>query len=854
MTKRALVIASQIQGLVAADADAHDVGDALAARGFEVVRLTGPAGTAGAGTRAAIVAAYEDLIAAGPGLTAAVVYYAGHGFYTQLPSEPTRRYQCIAPVDFDTSTDDDWHGITSWELSVLQQRLTEAMPDGQPNVTVILDCCHASMMSRDGAARAAIARALPHPERAGFAEHLAALRGKYGDVIDRLDGLGNPDAVRLVACGRGETAYECYADADQRYHGIFTRALLAVLAEAGDAVVSWATLAAVIRARVLRECPSQRPDVEGPSGRRPFALDELSPSGVVPVMPQPDGSLRIPAGALHGTGAGDVYGLMPPGQTEYVEQAGLGEATVEQVEALRSQLVRGPGAPALPADAVAIPLRRTARRRPIAITVGDQGSPHAEAVAAAVSARPTLRVAEAGEPPIATVHLDGDRLVLRDSLGPLFDAFGLPAELPGAITNLANLAAAARLRELEGADGLDPAQLAIELGTVVDGQLRPIPDHGCGLAAGDSLYVQVTNRSPQQVFVHVLAVNPRGEIQLLSIDNLGYELRRDETYRCGCEDNLDGLQVSWPERLDRSTPRTDELFVIVSSAKVDLHALETTAVQAIPKGGSHPLLDELAQVKDGLPRSVERRRGRDRYLVKRLSFELHPTAAAMRGPFEIDDNPTGLAAAADLDAWIPSGGAVARGRSPRPASGRIAVLLTDLVVEHNGALFFGADLRIDAVVCTRSPRRAEVCTPWTELWRGVRDGDRFPGHHVRLFDGPVHDFVDLGILVSRDDRQQRDLFTLLQQHATSPDFTAATGALVLAGGGAAAAPWIGAVGASAVLIRMAFDVVRAAAGKTIGLYRTSFLASDGFGVGRHPFTGTYRAQKFSFAIEIRAVP
>jgi len=45
----------------------------------------------------------------------------------------------------------------------------------------------------------------------------------------------------------------------------------------------------------------------------------------------------------------------------------------------------------------------------------------------------------------------------------------------------------------------------------------------------------------------------------------------------------------------------------------------------------------------------------------------------------------------------------------------------------------------------------------------------------------------------------------------------------------------------------------AAAGTSIGLYRTSFLASENYGIGQYPRTGLYRAQDFSFALVIDEV-
>jgi hypothetical protein len=61
---------------------------------------------------------------------------------------------------------------------------------------------------------------------------------------------------------------------------------------------------------------------------------------------------------------------------------------------------------------------------------------------------------------------------------------------------------------------------------------------------------------------------------------------------------------------------------------------------------------------------------------------------------------------------------------------------------------------------------------------------------------------------------------------------------------------VGVVAAVASLVRVGSALVQAAVGKEIGLYRTSFLAYEGFGLGRQPAEGLRRAQGIEFAYEI----
>jgi hypothetical protein len=71
--------------------------------------------------------------------------------------------------------------------------------------------------------------------------------------------------------------------------------------------------------------------------------------------------------------------------------------------------------------------------------------------------------------------------------------------------------------------------------------------------------------------------------------------------------------------------------------------------------------------------------------------------------------------------------------------------------------------------------------------------------------------------------------------------------LSLAGGSLHAGAVLAAAGACVGLGNTACKLLTAAVGHSIGLYRTSLLACEEFGVGRHPADGLRRAQDFSFA-------
>jgi hypothetical protein len=850
MKRRALVIGSPgstgLSGALLQGVE-HDTGAMtamLARRGFDVDVCVGPAAT-----RDGILAGYDRLIAGCTEGDAAAIYYSGHGFYTLSAQEAGRPLHGIVPVDLDGSTDHDFRGITAWELSIKQAQLTARTQ----NVTVILDCCHSSQMSRTGAVHAAQPRALPHPLRLGFAAHQAALRAKYGAACDAVDPAGSPHAVRLVACGLTESAYE-YADDTGTCRGAFTEALLGVLREVGDAELSWAALGDAIRERVLRRFPYQRPDLEGPTRRRLFSVARDEDGGAVRIEATARG-FRIGAGRLLGVQPGDRYGVMPLGAAAYDPERAIAELEIEQVSALFAEAKLRAwhnGRAALPADAIAFPVLRQAILRPVELDAPAAARPMIED---ALAATRTLRPAASGEEPLARLRVADHAVTIEDRIGPLFPPVRIEDQLSLAIKNVANLGAAQGLRELIGEHGVHRSEVEIEWGVVSGGEPRRMPESGGSIGLRDRIYVKLRSRAQRQLFAHVFNIGLRGKITLLTrFAPSGVPLRYGEDHVLGQrhDGTLLGIGVGWPPEMPTATfPRVDELIVIVSTTQVSLQGLETTEHLAAKRGGGTKLQELLAQLQDGLARNVTRDVGSayevEDYLIKQLSFLLHPRDAVMADiPFEVDEDPLRQAGARAAAAWI------ARGRGAEPAPPRpqtIAIRLADLVVENNRALG-KADIRVDALICTRGASEAQSHIAWTQKCQRVRDGERLALDNALLFHGPACDFVDICLWVSRDTDGSLELARLFAERATSAELRDAAGALLLGAGATALVPWVTAVGASAVLARIAYELLLGVTGKSIGLYRTSFLAQERFGAGRHPATGLHRAQDFSFSLVI----
>jgi Caspase domain len=831
MTKRALVIGSQTRGLTGVENDAQRMAKLLGERGFACDLRIGKDAT-----REQILGGYDALIANTAVDDCAVMYYSGHGEYCRNvdTTATPREFQAIIPHDYDAADDDDYRGITSIELSLKLRQLT----DRSKNVTVILDCCHSSQMSRDGAARDAVARALPHPNRFELARHIVALEKRYPGQLARLGPQGNPDAVRMVACAQTESAYE-YTNTSGARTGAFTEALVEILTEIGDAGVSWALVGNAVRQRVLQRFPSQRPEVEGPSRRQLFSLAEQPPSDVVGVMTR-NGIYQIDAGRIHSVTVGDKYDIAP----RFSQDHPTAHAVVTQTRATISVVdVDGP----VPTDPVGIPTERAAVKQ--AITVIAPAESRA-AIEREIAASRTLCVAADGEDAaVATLRLVGDQLTIEDKLGPLFASATYPTAIHAVVQNLANMGAARRLRELEGEGGIAASQLEVEWGVVENGLPRPMPDHGTALGLGDRIYCRVKNPAPRNVYVHIFNVGLRGKISLLTDyapagvklglgmeQLLGYEL----------DGTLSGLGLSWPVDLPKDTfPRLDTLVVIATTTPANLTALETVeiAMRGMIRRSVSGLEQLLGQLQTGNTRDTEKTAPLDAYLIKRLTYFLHPREGRVTSKsFLIDDAPSGQSAARSAEAWQPTVASPPR---------RIAVRLADLVIDDNHA-WFATDVRIDALVLTRGDAPAPGYLPQTIPFGRVTNGQRLPIENSLLFLGEVRDFVDICLWVSRNTANSPSLPQLLANQAQRPEVKDAFTAL-LTTAGVVATPWVAAVAASAVLAGIAYEAILAAAGTTIGLFRTSFLAHEQFGIGRYPRTGNYRAQDFSFSLLIESV-
>ncbi|MEV0005825.1 caspase family protein [Micromonospora sp. NPDC050980] len=827
MTGKALLIGAATHGLSGVRNDVEAMAQTLRARGFSVQPLVTPRAT-----RAGILDAYEKLIADAAPDEAHVVYYSGHGGRIQGPDG--RTIQFIVPDDYSDSTDDDFRGITDPELSVLLARLTERAP----NVTVVLDCCHAAHMSRQSGPRVrALLRPTPgqwQPTYECVERHVHGLIAG-GLPIDRRPLIGSDRAVRVVACAPTEAAFED-ANRDGVQMGLLTDALTRSLRETDKLRVNWSTLMEAVRRQVQAIAFTQRPEAEGPSSRVPFEVTEVDPLDALPVTA--DGATRIQllGAPLLGVEVGDEFAIGADGTD-------LGTVAVTRLlpTAAVAELPPEIAGQSLPPATRARRVVAAAPAMPVRLPADH---PATADLLKALAARTMLRPADPDTRPAVQVVADGQgRLVIRDDYGPLHAPRpATRADIAAIATNLQRIAQASALRRLT-ADPDRPLRhdLRVEWGRVRDGREEQLELTGSLLFAhaDERIWFRLRNEGDRAVYVSLIDIGISSRIAVLThSDPGGIRLAPGGSYTHGWNEDrrlLTGVPMIWPPGIDPAVPRPETVLVLISDGPVDVSVLQQGGLRdGRVRSGLENLLAQIAQ---GGSREIgDAPASQVRYTIQPIDFTVSPTAPpiAERATFLVDDRPA-----------QPIRLLGSRGTTPM----QVAVRIAELTVHRNRALG-SADVRVDAVVLTGGSGTQPVYRAATMRFANVRDGERLPLDNVLIYHGPAVDFLDLAVWVSRDTSGSLALSALLEQRLTSPAVQGAglrVAELALTAPHAAVA--VAVAGAGAVLVNTAYELLTGVVGPSIGLYRTSLLAQEQFGIGRHE----RRPQDFSFTFTVDGV-
>ncbi len=860
-TKRALLIGSQTFGLQGVHNDIALMNGLLEERGFEIETLVDDGAT-----RAGILEGYERLIDRSSADDAALVYFSGHGGYALINGSDseksgTRQRQLIVPTDFSANPADAFNGILDIELSVLLGRLTEKTP----NTTVVLDCCHAALMSRSVTLRP---KSLPPTWYSRAEAHLAKLRdsGVIQSAERRL--FGNSQAVRLVATEVTRSAYEQRFE-DGRWHGLLTWALGQVLATVGLQQPSWAALVRLLRERVQSMEGGQRPDVEGPADRLLFSTATAPTTGVVGYFRDGGGKPAIRAGSMFGVRVGSKYSVMPVGAV--VEDSGTRLAVAKVIEVLGdySRVELLPAGDAEPPEgSPAFPMTTAFRRRGVAL--GACGA-HLEAIRQAIAKSEHLTcVQDANLAEVGLVEVVDGAIAIRRTDGNLA-AFPKKADERGLIEtveNLAQLARALEIRDLEDG-GLDP-DVDIRWGIVVDGEALPLALSGEHLFVGDEIFIELTNRGPERLYVAVYDIGVGGKIGLINGNDYrsGIELGPAQ-HQAGAQRHkaaserivipfardgkTRGLPTTWPKNVPQDGGRSEHLLIILAKRAQEFGALQQAGVRSVLEKAemveTSALTRKLRDVQTARARDVGDLETADAesapeasYAVRRIDFTFHPTPRPVvprRASFAVDESlaPADLVFATEALAsdTVPSG---------------VCVQLEEIVVHENRTLGKGR-VRVDTLVTTRGSLGEEIVRSETRVFPRVGDGNTLALENATIYAGPVGASLNIALWVSKEESNRPPLSELIAGVLKRPDFQAAA---TVIGTAVAATPQVAvAVGAAAAvgtLAALVDSVLRQNIDPAIAVFHCSHLRRERYGLGAHPSQGLRRAQDVSFRYSI----
>jgi hypothetical protein len=338
---------------------------------------------------------------------------------------------------------------------------------------------------------------------------------------------------------------------------------------------------------------------------------------------------------------------------------------------------------------------------------------------------------------MATIQLDATGAQLLDAGSEALYAAPRPiddAHLDALSDSLRVLARATHVRELESGSGSSslPNDVELAYSVLIDGDETDLAS-GDHVYDGDRIVVRATNTSEQPRYVSVLDVGLSGAICILTnASPAGTLVERGQVLVVGenVDNELEGVEVYWPEHLPRGGPRPETILTICADASIaTLPALEQQAVRSrsTTRGGEQSAIERLIDdaaggVRDARPPSAGAKS--TRYTVHRLDLVVHPTQRP--GP--------DLEPAFEIDARSDPSYLLVTPRAAIDAPTNVSVRLNDLVVHSNRA-FLKSKVRVDFLIVSAvgddglPPYRAE-----TLIVDRVRDGDRLPVDRLLLYE------------------------------------------------------------------------------------------------------------------------
>ncbi|KAF9766074.1 hypothetical protein IL306_001551 [Fusarium sp. DS 682] len=630
--KRALIIASPFNGLLGPLTDAEAIKTVLQDQGFEILECSNTNAT-----RRGILDTWQSLIDATSAGDVVVIYYSGHGALIRpndnaenfnLSEEQQKAaspFQVLVPMDYDQTTATDFRGILNLEISYMLRKTTSK----SENVTAIIDCCHSGRLFRDPRAAAGVvearARNLPDIRHHTVADFILRLK-REGHFEGELDVLGNPHVVRIAASTTSESAME-YSNAEGKWRGAMTEALISAMKLTRGHDVSWRTILLHVQRLVQSRFPLQHPRAEGPAHRVPFSTRQVPPASlqylvIINEMP------ILQAGSVVGVQEGNVYSVMPLDPEDMSSTNELPEATVIETTGFnaRVELSYTPSWASFSRQGTLAVLKYdNVTKLPVVLPSELKG------LREAVQQSQYLQCGAAEDSVLATFEHDRDGMVtlstpkgIRIVSQQIQNVEEAPShtftEMVKVAERLARAQRVINLQRLSKQDKLTH-DVAIEIGIAKNGKpdqvftTGPSGTSSINLTEGDCLYIQMENTGPKTVHVSVFAINATGQVSHMTPnDRTGYELQPDDLEIIGDMGfgYIAGTELSWPDGVERA-PVDEQFLVLITSSPVDLGDLVDSVNY------------DLSASRTVLP--SPKKPDRVRYDILHISYTLHPLLA-----------------------------------------------------------------------------------------------------------------------------------------------------------------------------------------------------------------------------------
>ncbi len=340
------------------------------------------------------------------------IFYSGHGTQCAVTFEggPTFHREALLPADH---AGHPRRYLFDWEINAALRRIAARTR----SVTFVFDCCCAAGATRSGGRR--------DGGRDRFYRSSARVRisgpseptGR-GGLVEALGSVA--DCQVVAACLEDERAREAAGDGDGREHGELTRAFVAEIAAVDEPLRSlpWGKIWRSLVARVEARSGAQHPWMFGSFARPVFGGPPAEgDAGIAVSLAGP--AYEVGAGTLAGVTEGAVLSIYDATPATFPPIGSADDAAANRGRSLRVTsasrarsvaVSEGPAFP-LPAGARARLVRAGA---PAKLCV--RLEPHDDALAAAITRSPLLRVAEAAESADVTLVRVGDGHVVVDDV------------------------------------------------------------------------------------------------------------------------------------------------------------------------------------------------------------------------------------------------------------------------------------------------------------------------------------------------------------------------------------------------------------------------------------------------------